>query len=52
LILCTIALNSACREKPAELVVTETRPATTRDVPPKLDASSDERFRDARPSPE
>jgi hypothetical protein len=51
LILCTIVLVSACREKPAEVVVTETRAATTRDTPPKLDASSDERFRDARPSP-
>lgn len=51
LILCSIALVSACREKPAEVVVTETRALTTRDTPPKLDASSDERFRDARPSP-
>ncbi len=29
----------------------ETRTATTRDVPPKLFATSDERFRDAKPSP-
>ncbi len=33
------------------MVVTETRAATTRDVSPKLSANSDERFRDAKPSP-
>lgn len=38
-------------EKPRELVVTETRPVTTSDRPFKLFASSDERFRDAKPSP-
>ncbi len=33
------------------MVVTETRAVTTRDAAPKLFASSDERFRDAKPSP-
>lgn len=41
----------SCKERKSEVVVTETRPVTTKDIPPKLDASSDERFRDARPSP-
>ncbi len=41
---------SSCREK-KEITVTETRPATTRDASPKLFATSDERFRDAKPSP-
>ncbi len=40
----------SCREKP-EVVVTETREMTTRDKPPRLFATSDERFRDAKPSP-
>lgn len=33
------------------MVVTETRAETTRDKSPKLFATSDERFRDAKPSP-
>ncbi len=33
------------------MVVTETRAVTTRDNTPKLFATSDERFRDAKPSP-
>ena len=33
------------------MVVTETRSTTTRDKTPKLFATSDERFRDAKPSP-
>jgi hypothetical protein len=41
----------SCRDKAAEVVVTETRPATTRDKAVKLDSTSDERFRDTRPSP-
>ncbi len=41
---------SACREK-EEITVTETRASTTRDRSPKLNATSDERFRDAKPSP-
>ena len=32
-------------------MVTETRDVTTRDKPPRLFATSDERFRDAKPSP-
>jgi hypothetical protein len=41
---------SACQEK-SEVTVTETRESTTRDRSPKLFATSDERFRDAKPSP-
>lgn len=41
---------SSCREE-AEVEVTETRKETTRDRAPKLFATSDERFRDAKPSP-
>ncbi len=50
---CLIAgccILSAC-EKPSEVVVTETRVATTRDGAPKLFATGDERFRNAKPSP-
>lgn len=50
---CLIAsavLFSACQEK-KEVVVTETRESTSRDKAPKLFATSDERFRDAKPSP-
>lgn len=39
-----------CEEK-KEVTVTETRPTTTRDASPKLFATSDERFRNAQPSP-
>lgn len=45
-----VAFLSACDEK-NEVTVTETRPPSTRDASPKLFASSDERFRDAKPSP-
>ncbi|MGL4400991.1 MAG: hypothetical protein ACRCXD_14060 [Luteolibacter sp.] len=45
-VLCLIS----CEEK-KEVIVTETRAATTRDTSPKLFATSDERFRDAKPSP-
>lgn len=41
---------SSCEER-AEITVTEIRPATTRDISPKLSATSDERFRDTKPSP-
>ncbi len=41
----------SCQERKSEVVVTETRPITTKDIAPKIDATSDERFRDARPSP-
>jgi hypothetical protein len=40
----------SCEER-KEITVTETREPTTRDRSPKLFASSDERFRDAKPSP-
>jgi hypothetical protein len=45
-----MVLFSSCEEK-KEIVVTETRPLTTKDKSPKLFATSDERFRDAKPSP-
>lgn len=48
-ITCAVAL-AGCEQK-AELTITETREATTRDKPSKLFATSDERFRDAKPSP-
>jgi hypothetical protein len=40
----------SCEER-KEITVTETREPTTRDRSPKLFATSDERFRDAKPSP-
>ena len=49
-LLASVVMLSAC-EKKKEVTVTETREATTRDVAPKLFATSDERFRDAKPSP-
>lgn len=42
---------SSCRKPPAEVTVTETRAHTTKDVATKLFATSDQRFRDAKPSP-
>ena len=42
---------AGCEDKKDEMLVTETREATTRDVSPKLFATSDERFRNAQPSP-
>lgn len=49
-LLASALVFSSC-EKPAEITVTESREATTRDGKPKLFATSDERFRDAKPSP-
>lgn len=49
LIACVVVFVS-CDEK-KEMIVTETRSATTRDRNPKLFATSDERFRDTKPSP-
>jgi hypothetical protein len=46
-----VCLLTSCREKPAEVTLTETRRLTSKDVAPKLDATSDERFRDAKASP-
>lgn len=40
----------SCEEK-KEITVTESRAPSTRDATPKLSATSDERFRDAKPSP-
>lgn len=40
----------ACGEQD-DTIVTETRGVTTRDTPPTLDATSDQRFRNAQPSP-
>lgn len=45
-----VFLVSSCKEK-GEVIVSETRTRTTRDSSPKLLATSDERFRDAKPSP-
>lgn len=42
---------TACRKPPTEVTVTEKRELTSKDGSPKLDAGSDERFRDKRPSP-
>jgi hypothetical protein len=44
------ALLTSCGHED-EVVVTETRRVTLRDVTPKLNASADERFRNTRPSP-
>lgn len=49
-LLASVLTLFSCEEK-KEVTVTETRAATTRDVSPKLFATSDERFRDAKPSP-
>lgn len=49
-LLASVVIFSGCKEK-KEITVTEIRAATTRDVAPKLFATSDERFRDAKPSP-
>jgi hypothetical protein len=49
-VLASLVVLSSCGEK-KEVVVTETRDLTGRDSPPKLFATSDERFRDAQPSP-
>ncbi len=49
-LLASVVIFSGCEEK-KEITVTETRELTTRDTPPKLFTTSDERFRDAKPSP-
>jgi hypothetical protein len=41
----------ACEKKAARMTVEETRSATTKDSSPKLFATSDERFRNVKPSP-
>jgi hypothetical protein len=50
LIIASAVILSSCDER-KEVTVTETRAATTRDAKPRLFATSDERFRDAKPSP-
>jgi hypothetical protein len=40
-----LAMLAGCREKPAEMEVSETRPLTSADQVPKLMATSQERFR-------
>ncbi len=49
-VVATVLLLNGC-DDPEGVVVTETRPTTTRDTPPLLDATSDQRFRNAQPSP-
>jgi hypothetical protein len=49
-LLACVVIFSGC-EKKTEVTVTETREPSTRDAKPKLFATSDERFRDAKPSP-
>lgn len=49
-ILTALVLLPSCR-KPKEVVVTETRRVTVKDQAPRLNASSDERFRNTLPSP-
>jgi hypothetical protein len=50
LVITGLLLLAGCDGK-SEITVTETRERTTRDAEPKLFASSDERFRNAKPSP-
>lgn len=49
-LLASVVIFSGC-EKKTEITVTETREPVARDEKPKLFATSDERFRDAAPSP-
>jgi hypothetical protein len=49
-LLVSVVISTSCDEK-NEVTVTETRKVTTADEVPKLFATSDERFRDAQPSP-
>ena len=49
-LLASLVFLVSCGKK-EEVVVTETREETSRDSSPKLFATSDERFRDAKPSP-
>ena len=50
LLVSLLAVLPSCEEK-KEVTVTETRKIVARDVAPKLFATSDERFRNAKPSP-
>lgn len=46
-----LAACVSCQERKSEVDVTETRSITIKDASPKLDATSDERFLNARPGP-
>lgn len=50
-LLLAFVLLSSCKKAPLEVTSTESRALTTRDTPAKLNATSDERFRDTQPSP-
>jgi len=48
----TICLGfTACEKQEERMLIEETRRVTSKDTKPKLFATSDERFRDAKPSP-
>lgn len=49
-LIASLVALSGC-EKKTEITVTESRSITTKDVPPKLFATSDQRFRVTKPSP-
>jgi hypothetical protein len=49
-LLASVVIFSACKEK-GDITVTEIRQVTTKDEAPKLFATSDERFNDAKPGP-
>jgi len=46
-----ISMLCSCKKVPLVVTSTETRELSTKDGPVKLNASSDERFRDSQPSP-
>lgn len=50
-IIALVCLLSACEKKAARMTVGEVRRITVKDNSPKLFATSDERFRNAQPSP-
>ena len=51
MILTGLVVLAGCREEKAEVTVETTRELTTEDRAPRLFATSDERFRNTRPSP-
>jgi hypothetical protein len=50
-LLASVVIFSSCEKKAQIVTVTETRTASARNLEPKLFATSDQRFRDAKPSP-
>ncbi|MEP2775289.1 MAG: hypothetical protein ABJQ29_06065 [Luteolibacter sp.] len=50
-ILALCLVSASCEKKADRMMVSETRVKTTKDRSPKLFATSDERFRDTKPSP-